>query len=748
MCHSDSMANRLFRSNIQQGRRKSVRIDYPERARTMTNINHKSNAAVRIDRQESGVIRIHASNLSELHWGMGYCHAMDRGLQMLLTRTLGQGRACECLSDTDEMLAIDRFFRRMNWSANVQSQLAEMDGDTRGLVQRYCDGVNAFFERKVPWELRILGFQYESWTPSDVILMTRMIGYINLAQSQGDLERLFVEMVQAGVDDARIEALFPGSLQEVDRSLLERVVLGERVVKHPEAWGVLPRAMASNNWVVHGSRTASGKPMMANDPHLEVNRLPSVWCEQILSTPHISVVTATMPGLPGALIGRSRDLAWGATYTFMDAVDSWMEECKDGCYRRGDALLPFGQRQEVIKRKKNPDETIVFYENEHGVLDGDPRHEGVYLATRWSSAESGAQSLIAAKEMWSARTVEQGMSAAGKIETAWNWVFGDSSGDIGYQMSGLMPVRHPNWSGFVPAPGWDPAYDWKGFVSPDRLPRCINPACGYLVTANQDLNHLSDLEPINSPMGAYRANRIEERLATSEEVGLPLCQSLQNDVFSLHAEEVCDFLSTHLASEDNPLRDWDFTYGEDSVEATLFEAIYRELRRVVLGDGGLGTRTVETLLDETGIFTDFYEQFDRVLFDTDSAWWDGLDPGTVVTNAVAEAKKKSHMPWGKANAIIMRHILFGGIMPSFLGFDRGPFPLKGGRATPNQGQLYSSGGRQTCFAPSVRIITDLANDRVYTALAGGATDRRFSKHYVSDLKRWLAGEYKCLSLPS
>ena len=713
----------------------------------MHKIHQKVNDDVCLHREEHGVIHIEAKDLAELHWGMGYCHAMDRGLQMLLTRTLGQGRACECLSDTDEMLAIDVFFRRMNWSGRQEEQLAQLDIETHALVQRYCDGVNAYFKRKIPWELKLLGFRYEPWRVEDVILMTRMIGYINLAQSQGDLERLFIEMVQAGVDDTRLDALFPGALEEVERSLLEQLKLGERIVKNPESWGVLPRAIASNNWVVHGSKTASGKPIMANDPHLEVNRLPSVWCEQILKTPEVSVITANMPGIPGALIGRSQDIAWGATYTFMDAVDSWMEECRDGCFRRGNEFIPFSARREVIQRKKHEAHIVVFYENEHGVLDGDPQVEGLYLTTRWASAESGANSLLAAKEMWEVSTVSEGMAAAGKIETAWNWVFADKHGDIGYQMSGLMPLRTPEWSGFVPAPGWDERYDWKGFADVTNLPRVINPESGYIVTANQDLNHFAELNPINSPMGAYRAHRIEERLEAAKTVDIDLCKDIQNDVFSTQAEEICEFIRTHVPADKDPLKNWDYRYDEGSTAATLFEAIYQELRRAVFGASGLGYNALEELLSETGIFTDFYDHFDRVLFDPDSAWWDGLDPEQVVMHAISNANSAAKRTWGSQNSVTMRHILFGQVMPKFLGFDRGPIPLKGGRATPNQGQIYTSGGRQTCFAPSVRIVTDLSCQDVYTALAGGSTDRRFSTHYVSDLKRWLAGEYKRLKLP-
>ena len=714
--------------------------------KTRTRISAKTPSGTALSRDEWGVVHIEGADLQGLYWGMGYAHAMDRGLQMLITRTLGQGRACECLKSDDEMLGVDRFFRRMNWSGRMDNELAQLDEETRELVEAYCSGANARFRKKIPWELRLLGFRYEPWRVEDVLLMTRMIGYINLAQSQGDLERLFVEMVQAGVDDARLDALFPGCLEKVDRATLEKVHLGERIVKNSALWGVAPRAIASNSWVVHGSRTKSGMPIMANDPHLEVNRLPNVWCEQVLNAPGIEAICATMPGIPGPLIGRNKHLAWGATYTFMDAVDSWMEDCKGGQYRRGETWVDFEVRKETIRRKKDTPIEVIFYENQHGVLDGDPHQEGLYLATRWSASESGAQSLMAAKDMWSAVTVEDGMAALGRLETAWNWVFAATNGDIGYQMSGLMPVRHEDWDGFVPAPGWDEAYDWKGFVDLTSLPRVINPPEGLIVTANQDLNHLGKASPINSPMGAWRATRIEAMLKESPKVDVALCKGIQNDVISLHAAQLMELLEAPLKAAVDPsgqgaaLSRWDTSY--DAPEAGLFEAIYQRLCARVFGHG-VGDEAWATLRDETGIFTDFYDSFDKVLLDLDSPWWRDLDPELVLRETVAEALTQGAPPWSQS--VRMAHLVFGHKLPAFLGFDVANLKLRGGRATPNQGQIYRSGGRETCFAPSIRVVVDLAEDGVHTALAGGPSDRRFSKWYTTDLERWQSGRYKVLS---
>ncbi|MHC4393589.1 MAG: penicillin acylase family protein, partial [Planctomycetota bacterium] len=456
----------------------------------MSRIRLKTPDGLKLSRDPYGIPQIDAADLERLHWGMGACHALDRGLQMQLMRILGKGRAAELLEDSEAMVEVDRFFLRMNWRGGCAAEAGRLQERTRELCEQYVRGINAAFEHRWPWELRLLRIEREPWTVADLILISRMTGYLTLAQSQGEIERFFVELVQAGVDDARLEALFPFATSEIDRELLSKVKLGERIVPEALKWlSPAPRAMASNNWVVAASRTASGKPLMANDPHLETNRLPAVWVEQSYRWPGGWGLFAGMPGLPAALVGRSQSVAWGATYTFMDALDSWVEECRDGAYKREGEWKPFHVRTETIVRKKHPGVQVRFYENEHGVLDGDPTEAGFYLATRWAPGDSGAMTLDAAAEAWNVSTVEEGRRVLGRIETAWNWVFADADGHIGYQMSGRLPRRTPGVSGFVPRDGSNPAFDWQGWVPIEELPRCMDPEAGYIITANQDLNH-------------------------------------------------------------------------------------------------------------------------------------------------------------------------------------------------------------------------------------------------------------------
>ncbi len=715
-----------------------------------------------IQRDDSGVPHIRAQNPNDANWGLGYCHAIDRGTQLLMMRILGQGRLCETLADNEDSLAIDLFFRRANWyqqdPAMREKQLKQLTPETRRWCQAYCDGVNAGLAAKKLRLIRLLGYEAEPWTIDDTLLLMRMSGYLTLSQSQAEVERLFIEMVQAGIETDKLAALFPIEPSSLEREQIEALALQERIVPSELLWAsAIPRAMASNNWVIHGSKTRSGSAIMANDPHLEVNRLPNVWYEASLSAPDYRVMGFGMAGLPGILVGRSPDISWGATYTFMDTVDSWIEDCRDGKYRRGKSWRSFTVRTEIIKRKQHADVEQLFFENAHGVLEGDPNTAGFYLTTRWSPGQFGAQSLNASYDLSLASDAKTAMQCLGRIESAWNWVIADSKGNIAYQMSGLAPKRHPDWNGFTPAPGWDPDYDWQGFLKPDELPHSYNPKEGYIVTANQDLNHLGDIPVINMPMGDYRAQRIAQVLEADTQHDFNSCRDLQMDCYSLQAEAFLDVLKPLLTAnpelarttEAQELFAWDACYDTQSRGAVLFEGFYDALRECVFGVNGLGAEVLTHLSSQTGIFIDFYQNFDRCLLNVHSPWYSEINRDQAFISAFERMRERdTGKRWGEINRFRFINQLFQGKLPRFLGFDTDSFPLIGGRATPHQGQIYTSAGRATSFAPSIRLIADMASPNLRTCLAGGPSDNRLSPWYTSGIEDWLAGNFKTLTADS
>lgn len=704
------------------------------------------NNALKIRRDENGIPLIEADDLPSLMRGMGYCHALDRGMQIVLMRILGRGQASEFLESSDELLEIDLFFRRMNWYGGIDDEISKITPQAMAACRAYCDGINEYISKNIPWEFGLVGYRPDPWKIEDSILLTRMTGYLTMAQSQGDIERLLVEMVRADVPIEKLEELFPGLLSGLDVELIKKLKISQTIIPDNVLWGNgLPRFTASNNWVVAGAKTASGKPILANDPHLETNRLPNIWYETAFDMKGRFAMGATMPGVPALLIGRASDLAWGATYSFMDSVDSWIEHCKDGKRRSGEnGWKELHRRVETIKRKGKSYKTVTFYDSEHGTLDGNPHIEGYYLSTRWSGATAGAASLNASMKMWEAKNVEEGMEHLGELELSFNWVLADRHGNIGYQMSGLMPRRGEHANGFIPLKGWESGNEWKGFVPPRELPRKLNTEEQFFITANNDLNRFGKADPINMPMGEYRADRIKKMLSATDNMTPEDIFKIQMDVYSLQAEKYMEILRPLLpdTTQGGILKSWDMKYDSGSEGAYLFEKFYLALYYELFGKNGLGEEVIKHLKSETGIITGFFGNFDRVALSETSAWFGGKSREDIFKGALEMALATKPKKWGEAMRYEMTNIFFNGKLPRFLGFDIGPVSLYGGRATIHQGQIYSSRGRTSSYCPSYRMVADFAEEHIHTNLAGGVSDRRFSSLYCNDFENWLNGKYK------
>lgn len=707
-----------------------------------------------VSRDLSGIPRIRASDEPSLFHKLGWAHARDRRGQMIFMRILGQGKISELLDSSDDSLQADIFFRQMNWSCAGDDQIQALTPEARELAESYCRGVNEYgLTVPVPMRLATRNYVPLPWTIDDIFLMIRMTAYLTLAQSQGTLERLLVQLIQAGVASDKLREIFPSLESDLREELIRKIELHGKVVPDSIIWRYgAARMMASNNWVVSGSRTASGKPILASDVHLDVNRLPNVFCEQILQTGDRYFLGATLPGVPALVIGRTLDLAWAPTYAFMDAEDSWIERCRGGEYlvslEGGESWQPIEQREEWIARRGKESYHLQTYFTRHGLIDGPPAVDGYSLATSWTVSRAGAQTLNSSARLWHADTVAKGMRCFAHMESAWNWVLADRAGNIGYQMSGLMPRRRPGVSGLLPLEGWEDQNDWQGMVPSEELPRRVNPAEGYIATANNDLNHLGVAAPINASMGSYRADRIAELLDKNPLLTVEHIKRMQYDVKSRQAMRFMQILRPLLPGtpQGRILRDWDCCYDLDSEGAYLFEVVYASLLQTVFGQGGLGRDVSVFLQSETGTFADFYANFDRVLLAEHSLWFSGEQRDDIYRRVLTQALKIKPKAWREKQRVRMSYLPFQGVLPSLFWLLRmnRRIQLPGGRATIQQGQIYRNAKRETTFAPAYHFITDLATEEAHTNLAGGPAECPASKWYSSDLKRWLEGCYKVL----
>lgn len=704
---------------------------------------------ISIKRNEFGIPEIDAGNMRDIQYGLGWVQATDRQMQVLLTRILIRGRASECLAGDAAMLEVDRYMRLMQFLPDPQAEIAKLQPQVRDEVEAYCAGFNQCVqENGVCWEMKLLGYQPEPLDITDCILLAKVFCFVGLLDSQLGAQRLLAQMIQNDVSEAKLRDLFPYLSEEIDYDLIKQIELTPPLIPEAIKWmGKLPKAQASNNWVTSGSITANGNAFLCGDPHLEVNRLPSVWQEIVMRVPDNTLAGVVIPGLPGLILGRTNDVAWSATYTFMDMLDWRIEKCENGMYWREDGWKPFEVHEEVILVKKGEPVTMRIYENEHGIVEGDPNEPGLKLVLNWSAHNGcGAGDLNGLLNLPNCKTVAEAQDCFKLLDAvSQNFAIADSSGNIGYQMTGRMFQRAPGVSGMVPLPGWEEKYNHLGFVDKDRLPKAFNPDEGYIVTANQDLNYLGDCQPINLPMAPYRTQRIAQLLEQNKgKLDEGVFQTMHMDLHSVQAERFMPLIKPLLPDTPNGkiLADWDCGYQADSKGAMLFEEVYHALVRVVFGDGGMGRDVIDYMLKETGAFNDFYGNFDDVIEKEDSAWFLALPREEAIKQALKEGLGATAQRYGSTRKIMLSHLLFGGKFPSWLGFDYGPIELPGGKATIPQGQIFNSAGRTTSFSPSLRMIADMGRKDMLIALAGGPSDRRFSKYYKNGVAGWLKGEYK------
>ncbi len=689
----------------------------------------------------------------------GFVHAMDRMLQMMLVRLIGQGRVCECLRNTEENLSIDQFFREMGFYRDAQDDARNLTGDVLRFAENYCSGVNEYLLNcGYPWEFKLVKYRPEPWTVADTLLTMKLMFYVPLAQSQQDAEKLIIHAVQSGVDPCRLKKLFRPHLDGMSDELIDLMkktqISQPFLPTHIGFLSSLPTFMASNNWVISGSRTASGKPIQCYDPHVECNRLPALWYEYIQHTADNFRIGMNMPGIPGLLMGRTREISFSFTYGYMDMVDHYIEHVQDNQFRRGPKFKDFTVREEVIHRKRSPDVKLKVCENEHGVLEtkpgADTLKDGYYLCRAWSGHRGGAaRSIRALYEVLKARTVSEVQRIVANVTASCNWLIADIQSSIGYQQSGRLPLRAH--SGLYPVPGWEEQYDWQGYATSDQLARMTNPPEGYIATANNDFNQQGKPVSINLPVGSYRADRIKALLKEQSGSSVEDMKNMQRD---LHSRQAVQFLKLLLpfipeSPTGNLLRAWDCRYNKESRAASLFEEIYGELLEKVFGEGLFGLKAWRHIIAETAVLIHFYHIFDNALLGEDTSWFGTKGrPETlreVVSRVLSRYPEPRSVPaWGSQRRITMTNLFFDGRLPRFLRFDYGPVVIEGGRATIVQGAAYRFWGRTTSLSPTYRFIADLADNRALTALAGGPSDRWSSKYYKSDIPRWQNYDYKIL----
>ena len=628
-------------------------------------------------RDENGVPQIQTTDPIALARFMGYMHAHDRQLQMMLTRLIVSGRLSETMKTNEETLAIDIFMREMAFNHQAEKEVRHLTEAARSYCEAYCKGVNEYLRtHKKIFEFKLTGYNPEPWEIKDTLATIKLMGFIGLAQSQGEVEKFIIQSIKNQVDLDKLKSLFSPHLDQIDEDTIELIkrtkIYSPSVPEHLPFLKSIPKILASNNWSVSSSKTANGSVYHCCDPHLEANRLPAIWYELTGKTENDYHLGVTMPGVPGWIMGKNKNVGFGFTYGFMDMIDYFIEEVQDGKYRTSSGWVELDERTETIKRKKQDDFKFKYIETERGVLECPPTNElpenGLYLCRAWSGHINGAaKSLDAIYQLHKAESAKQAADIVSKVTISCNWILSDTKGNIVYQQSGILPDR--NHSGLYPLPGWRPGAYWNGIHNPSQHARIENPPEGFLVTANENLNQDGKPLSINACMSSYRSDRIKTLLSNTEKLDIDDMITIQTDLFSNQADIFLEKLSPFIQNSGNAeiLNKWDRKYDKNSYGAVVFEELYQELLMEVFGRRFLGEDVFNHLLQKSPIIVDFYDNFDRILlddkYDSSELWFEGSRNSVfkeVVEKVINKLDLKNLKTWKEVNNITMTNIFFDG----------------------------------------------------------------------------------------
>ena len=702
-------------------------------------------AETEVLRDRHGIAHIYATSLEDAHFALGFVHAQDRLWQMEISRRIGSGRLAEILGAA--ALEADRFMRTLGLRKVAEANLRHLDDESRRLLDAYAAGVNAFLARDpvLPAEFWLLNVKPEVWTPIDSVVWTKVMAWDLGNNWRSELLRLRLSRT---LSTERIQEFLPPYPGDAASRLPDLRAFYSSLEKNPaprpafsEKSGSDPDFLpGSNSWVVSGARSASGKPVLANDPHLGLTA-PPVWYFAHLSAPGLDAIGGTLPGVPAVLVGRNDRIAWGLTNTGADVQDLYLERLEER----------FETREEVIKVKGGLEEKLTVRRTPRGPLLVDASRfapRGYAFSLAWTALAEDDLTMQAALTLSRARNWDEFLGAARMLHTPpQSLTYADVEGNIGFIAAGRVPLRKAEnqLRGLAPAPGWDERYAWAGYIPFEELPRAFNPQSGAIVLANHKVTPPEYPHAITHEWQApYRARRIEQLLGT-EKHDLNSFQRMQADVLSLAAREL-------LPHFNHPrLKDWDGTMSRERAEPLIMAAWWREFARALysdeLGDAfrpNWGARAVflgnvlagqfhwcddvRTQATETcgGLLTASYEK------------------------AMADLKRRygEDLKWGEAHVARHRHRPF--TREAWLAriFDiRAP---SGGDAyTVNAGAMDFNDEAEPFanrHAASLRAITDLSDVQSSVFIhSGGQSGNPLSSQYRNFTDAWTRGEYVAMT---
>ena len=728
--------------------------------------------AVVVRWDDRGVPHIFAQNDHDLYFVQGFIEARDRLWQMEFLTYVASGRLAEIFGNQERIVAHDRFRRRVGMVYAAENALKKLrqDDESYQAVEAYSKGVNSWIrqltDKTLPLEYKIFNYRPEIWTPLKTTLILKFMAW----DLTGRNEELAFTQIRKVLGDAVTKELFEAEPYKNDPIIPPDTPWNFKPLRIPtppdslfsgEFSSLLDNVVqpdkdnGSNNWVVSGNKTASGKPILANDPHLRLT-LPAIWYEIQLVSPTVNVYGATLPGSPAVIIGFNEKVAWGVTNAGTDVMDWYKIKFKNKNateYFYDGKWLPTEKRLEAIKIKgaETLFDTVMY--THHGpvsYLEGDkPFGDNfpINCALRWT-AHDPSNELRVFLNLNRAKDLSDYLEAMKLYECpAQNFVFASLAGDIAIRHNGKFPLRWSRQGRYI-SDGTDARYDWQGYIPYEHLPASVNPKRGFLASANQKPVAQSYPYVMTGKYATFeRGARIHERLSQLEDITPQGMMRLQLDNLNLKARTTLPMMlsvidSTTLSGDElkayRSLQNWDYQNLRGLIAPTVFEYWFKQLVKDIWDDNLPGSKDKVYLYPEDDVTMRLLAEdtsavyFDNRLTDPRESYHDIVQGA--FRQSVANLKQKfgqfgDKWQWGSARGTDITHLA--------------QVPGLGITDLPTDGNHAIVNAIRELHGPSWRMIVQLdeKGPQAWGVYPGGQSGNPGSSRYDQFVKPWLDGLY-------
>jgi penicillin G amidase len=794
----------------------TVRTSFPETAGRLMVSGLKGQ--VEVLRDSYGVPHIYADNPEDLFEAQGYVHAQDRFFEMDFRRHLAAGRLSELFGisqlETDAYIRTLGWRRvaEQELSLLAPSTRRYLDAYAAG-VNAYLAGRPATDISLEYSLLRLQGLRYRpaAWTAVDSVAWLKVMAWDLSSNLTQEADRA---IITGKIGAGRAANLFPGYPLEDDFAPIVRRgdVVGKafdptasRSSAQPLAGGlsndqlrqarkvlegaakineVIPRVLGSasvesgigsNSWAVAGSLTESGKAILSNDPHLATS-IPSAFAQVGLHCRTVSAICPfdvsgfSMASMPGVVIGKNNKIAWGLSTSYVDSQDLYLEDVRGDTVRQGDRYVPLRViAEEIHVRGEDQPRTIRIRSSRHGPLlsdvdqrlqqvsasRSDPNPAQYAVALSWTALQPG-RSMDALMAIDRAQNFAEFREAAALLTApSQNFIYADTDGNIGYQLSGTVPHRRTG-NGMWPSPGWDTDFDWRGTIPFAKLPYVYNPASGFIVAANQQVIRGQYPYPLGSTFSyGWRSQEIIDRLRDAPPLTLDSAEPIFYDDTIRFAADLVPILlkikvpDPWVVEGQRTLVGWDYSATKDSAAAAYFNVICHNIFKLTFRD-----ELPEEDLWPTG-GDRWYAALTILIKQVENPWWDDVrTPDKIETRdeillaAMSNARKEitslmardtDQWQWGKLHTVQLRNPTLGksGIRPIERLFNRGGYQVGGGPAVVNAMAFDDRKGYAVTSGPAMRMLIDLGDlDASRWVNQSGVSGHAFHRHYDDQTELW------------